>query len=233
MEKFLNISDIEAQADSKPIWVLNTTNSCPAMRRNIDPATGKYKQERADVIINIVSTTGNSERATIVVPQSFLPVDCKEYTTKQDILASTQFRKLVREGYLTLISESYAEELFETEGADLERARLQEQRQRVRDALSNRGFEKAEVQNVSNPNENEQKVAIDQSSPEDGLDATFLANVQKWSLMDSAALLNDMKVSGKFSRKELKFVISSLDPVKHKDAIEHIQRILKKASKAK
>ena len=45
----------------------------------------------------------------------------------------------------------------------------------------------------------------------------------RWSQMDSISVLNEMRVSGKFSRRELSYVMSKLDPVKQKDVIEHIK----------
>jgi hypothetical protein len=209
------------------------------MRRNKNPETGKWKQERADVVLMISSVTIHGERETVVVPQSFLPVDLTEYTSIRDLLECRSFLRAVREGLLTIIDDESAEELFNAEGAAEERARLQEKQQRLREIGAAKGITNTEVVNVSNPTENEYKkaeVRAVQELPEveeDQYDATFVANVLLWAQMDDLSALNGMKAAGRFSRKELKYILSKLNPKIHPTTINHIKTVLKNASKAK
>lgn len=237
--KTLSISDVRKFDSTKSVWVINTTSSSPAMRRNKNPETGKWKQERADVVLMISSVTIHGERETVVVPQSFLPVDLTEYTSIRDLLECRSFLRAVREGLLTIIDDESAEELFNAEGAAEERARLQEKQQRLREIGAAKGITNTEVVNVSNPTENEYKkaeVRAVQELPEveeDQYDAIFVANVLLWAQMDDLSALNGMKAAGRFSRKELKYILSKLNPKIHPTTINHIKTVLKNASKAK
>ena len=237
--KTLSISDIRKFDSTKSVWVINTTSSSPSMRRNKNPETGKWKQERADVVLTINSATIHGERETVVVPQSFLPVDLTEYVSIRDILECRAFLRSVREGLLTIIDDESADELFNTEGASEERARLQEKQQRLREIGAAKGITNTEVVNVSNPTDNEYKKAEVKAVTElpeieeDQFDATFVANVLLWAQMDDLSALNGMKAAGRFSRKELKYILSKLNPKIHQTTINHIKSVLKNASKTK
>ena len=240
--KTLTLNDIRHFDSTKSVWALNTTSSSPAMRRNKNPETGKWKQERADVIINVSSATVHGERETIVIPQSFLPVDLTEYASIRDLLECRAFLKSVREGLITIIDEESADELFNSEGAAEERQRLAEKQQRLRDIGSARGITNTEVVNVSNPSENETPIgkkaevrAVTEvpETEEDQFDATFVANVMLWSQMEDLSALNGMKAAGRFSRKELKYILSKLDPKLFPTTISHIKAVLKNATKNK
>lgn len=228
--KSVSLNELREYPASRSVWVLNTTTSSPTMQRNIDPETGKWKQERADVVIQVNSAVGD-ERETVVIPQSFLPVDVTEYASLRDLLESGSFRKALREGLITVIDEDSADELFNAPGADVERKRLREQEIKIRNLSAARAITKTEVINVSNPSENGNHVPYSEVRPvheiphteEDDFDPSFVANVMRWSQMDSISVLNEMRVSGKFSRRELSYVMSKLDPVKQKDVIEHIK----------
>lgn len=237
--KTLSISDIRKFDSTKSVWVINTTSSSPSMRRNKNPETGKWKQERADVVLTINSVTIHGERETVVVPQSFLPVDLTEYVSIRDLLECRAFLRSVREGLLTIIDDESADELFNTEGASEERARLQEKQQRLREIGAAKGITNTEVVNVSNPTDNEYKKAEVTALTElpeieeDQFDATFVANVLLWAQMDDLSALNGMKAAGRFSRKELKYILSKLNPKIHQTTINHIKSVLKNASKTK
>lgn len=228
--KSVSLNELREYPASRSVWVLNTTTSSPTMQRNIDPETGKWKQERADVVIQVNSAVGD-ERETVVIPQSFLPVDVTEYASLRDLLESGSFRKALREGLITVIDEDSADELFNAPGADVERKRLREQEIKIRNLSAARAITKTEVINVSNPSENGNHAPYSEVRPvheiphteEDDFDPSFVANVMHWSQMDSISVLNEMRVSGKFSRRELSYVMSKLDPVKQKDVIEHIK----------
>ena len=239
--KTLTINDIRKFDSTDSVWVLNTTSTSPIMRRNKNPETGKWKQERADVVLNVNSATVHGERETIVIPQSFLPVDLTEYVSIRDLLECNAFRKSVREGLITIIDDDSADELFNTEGAAEERERLAEKQQRLRDIGSARGITNTEVINVSNPSDNEtpigkkaevRAVVEVPETEEDQFDATFVANVLLWAQMDDLSALNSMKAAGRFSRKELKYILTKLNPKIHSATISHIKAVLN-ASKSK
>lgn len=236
--KSVSLNELRQYSPSQSVWVLNTTTSSPTMQRNIDPETGKWKQERADVVIQINSIVGD-ERETVVIPQSFLPVDVTEYASLRDLLESSSFRKALREGLITVIDEDSADELFNSPGADVERKRLRQQEIKIRNLSAARSITKTEVINVSNPSENDNHLPYSEVRPvheiphteEDDFDPSFVANVMRWSQMDSISVLNEMRASGRFSRRELNYVLSKLDPHKQKDVIDHIKETM--ASKKK
>lgn len=234
--RVLTLNDIRKFQPSQSVWLLNTTNSSPAMRRNKDPETREWKQERADVCLNIASSTIHGETETIIIPQSFLPVDATNFVTLRDLLDSRAFMRAVREGLITIIDEESANDLFNTAGADRERERLIEKEQKVREATSNRFIEKASVVNVSNPSSNSEEAPLPKAEVravteiphtiEDDFDATFVMNVMRWSELDSISVINGMRTAGKFTRRELNYVISKLDPVRHKSAIDYIKQVM-------
>lgn len=240
--KTLTINDIRHFDNTQSVWVLNTTNSAPSMRRNINPDTGKFKQERADVLFTVSSVAAHGEQETIVVPQSFLPMNLTDYVSVRDLLECRSFLRAVREGLLTIIDEESADDLFNTEGAAEERKRLNERKEQLRMIGSARPIANTEVVNVSNPSDNEtpigkkSEVRAVREIPEveeDQFDATFVANVLLWVQMEDLAALNAMKAAGRFSRKELKYILSKLDPKLHPTTISHIKSVLKNASKSK
>lgn len=229
--KAVSINELRAYSPSQSVWVLNTTTSSPTMQRNIDPETGKWKQERADVVIQVNSAVAG-EREVVVIPQSFLPIDVTEYASLKELLDCSSFRKALREGLITVIDEDSADELFNSPGADRERKRLREQEDKIRNLSAARSITRTEVLNVSNPSENENRVPPRAEvrpvheiphTEEDDFDPTFVANVLRWSQMDSISVLNEMRASGRFSKRELQYVMSKLDPVNQKDVIAHIK----------
>ena len=227
--KAVSLNELREHPASRSVWALNTTSSSPTMQRNIDPETGKWKQERAVVVLQVNSASSN-EREVVVIPQSFLPVDVTEYAPLHDLLECSAFRKSIREGLITIIDEDSADELFNTPGADVERKRLREQEMKIRKLSASRAVAKSEVINVSNPSENEHQPYSEvrpvheiPRTEEDDYDPAFVANVLRWSQMDSISVLNEMRASGPFSRRELNYAISKLDPVKQRDVVEHIK----------
>jgi hypothetical protein len=185
------------------------------MRRNRDPETDEFKQEVADVCIVIPSTTNPDEKDAVIVPQSFLPIDLTEYVTLKDALNSRSFLKAVREGLIAIVDDATADELYHSEGADYEISRLAKLRDKVREATT---APTPKDNDINTPKE-------EKTNPEDEFDPQFVAKVLLWSTQDSDQILRDFRAYHglKYSRKQLNFILSKLDAVKHRKVIAHIK----------
>ena len=234
---YLSINDVRQFKPHQSVWVLNNTKNAPIMARNIDPDTHQLKQERADVMLVVNSVSGTGEKEVITIPQSFLPTDVTEYVALEDILNCRSFISALREGLITIIDESSAQELMNSEGASEERQRLRQLRQKVMSAGAARGITKATVTNTANPGDND--VSFDQNqhvqplteiepTEEDDFDPTFIANAQRWQTMSDVQVKNEMRTVGKFTVKQLKYLQRHLDAEKHKSTLARIKTTLKK-----
>lgn len=233
--KTVSLSELRNYSPTQSVWLLNTTASCPSMRRNIDPETGKWKQERADVMITVNSTIPN-ERDTLIVRQSFLPMDATEYVTLHDLLNCRSFLKALREGLITVIDEASAEELFRTPGADRERRRLRETEEKLRNISAARGITHTEAINVSNPSENTSSQPFSEirtitpleAREEDDLDPTFVGNAYRWQSMDGEDVLNEIRVYRRFTVKEAKYLLKHLDPKRHAAVLAKLRQAVER-----
>jgi len=86
--KELTVSMLEKDKDNSSVWVLNTSNP----KGNI----------------NLTVSDGAGGNLTLVIPVTFAPIDLTTQATKQVILTSPQFRRLVSYKMITLISEEEA-----------------------------------------------------------------------------------------------------------------------------
>lgn len=101
----MKFSDLEKSRTGE-VWVLNAS---PAKDRTL-------------IVLSIPKAGGGQEN--IRVPVTWMPVELTAQAPKSQLLDSSDFRKAVRSGYLTLISSEDAQKMRERPGAQQELQRL-------------------------------------------------------------------------------------------------------------
>jgi|JFJP01.1.fsa_nt_gi hypothetical protein len=105
--KLITIGQAE-QSPSSQVFVMNTS--------------GGNGQQKG--IINFTVTEGNGRATVVRIPVTFIPLDLTESATKNAILSSPDFRRLVSKGIISLIADKDAEALLNNEPAQKEKRRL-------------------------------------------------------------------------------------------------------------
>lgn len=107
--KLINIQTALQNKDDTSLYVLNLTGKVPGAG-----STGN---------INITVTNANKERVGVHIQSTWIPIDLSNYVSKQTILESSDFRRLIARGMVALVETNFAEALFESN--DRARAELQ------------------------------------------------------------------------------------------------------------
>jgi len=79
--------------------------------------------------VNFVVTDTGQQKISVQVPVTFIPLDLTTFATKEDVLRSPYFRRLLARGFLHIITEDSAEEF-------LQDPRAQKEHNRIFDVLS-------------------------------------------------------------------------------------------------
>lgn len=103
----ITISQAE-QSKSSSVWALN--------------GSGVKGQQKGN--INITVTEGNGRANNIVLPVTFIPIDLTTQATKNAVLSSPDFRRMVQRQFVRLISEEDATLLLSTQEAQAEQRRI-------------------------------------------------------------------------------------------------------------
>lgn len=105
--KTLTIGESE-RAESTSVWAINVSD--------------QLQKQKGRVLITV--TEGNGSAITVVLPVTWIPIDMTTQATKSAILMSPNFRKMVSQGYVVMISEETATELLNTDKARKEQRRI-------------------------------------------------------------------------------------------------------------
>ena len=92
------------KSDSSHLYVLNKSNP----RGNV----------------NFVVTDSGQQKISVQVPVTFIPMDLTTFASKEDVLRSPYFRRLLARGFLHIISEDSAEEFLQDPRAEKEHNRI-------------------------------------------------------------------------------------------------------------
>jgi hypothetical protein len=214
--KPIRLSELDPSETKGAIWVVNTA------------AQSKYHVQ-GQLIISVPSLTGGKEEA-LTVPYSWLPMDAAAHFPRARLLASTEFRKSVNNGLITIISEKDAQRLEETEGAEEERERLNELDEIVRQQASARSISDANVEingQQQGKGEDEQSVSMfgldDTPSiakqlkgkkvvamDDSGFTNSFIMFANKLKDESDIGALNQIRARAKFTRKEIRYLAQEL-----------------------
>lgn len=215
--KSIPLSELDPKSHKGALWIVNTA------------AQSKYKISSGQLIISIPSLNGGKEEA-LIVPYTWLPMDAAAHFQAERLLSSTEFRKSVINGLVTVISTKDAERLSETEGADEERERLNELDEIVRQQSSARSISDANVEiNGQQQGKGEDSETVSMFGLEDTPSiAKQLAGKKKPTMDDSGftnqfmmfankvkedsdmGALNQIRARSKFTRKEIRYLADHL-----------------------
>lgn len=74
--------------------------------------------------VNFVVTDMGQQKISVQVPVTFIPIDLTSFATKQDVLRSPSFRRLLARGFLHIVTPESAEEFLQDERAAKEHDRI-------------------------------------------------------------------------------------------------------------
>jgi len=102
--RFLSLRDLEADKEGSSVWCLNNTNPRGT--------------------INISMPNGLGSTMVMTLPVTWIPVDLTTQATKESLLKSPDFRRMVTMGVIRLMAEHQAEKIMQEEDARIEGLRV-------------------------------------------------------------------------------------------------------------
>lgn len=113
----ISVADLE-RSNIGSVYVLNRTSG----------------QQRSDIVFTVPGINGG-QGDSVVVPSTWIPVELTIFATRQQLLNSVPFRRMVHEGHLEIISEEDAANTLSTPEAR-EEVELVRNQQRLTETLS-------------------------------------------------------------------------------------------------
>ena len=101
-----NIHDLENQSKGS-VWVLNKTR----------------KEERSELFFTVAKQNGTG-LDQVVIPDTWIPIDLTQSVPIKQLIANSDFRRGLRDRFFVVITDEYARELLDQEGASDEQQRL-------------------------------------------------------------------------------------------------------------
>jgi hypothetical protein len=102
--KLVTLKAIEADKESSSLWVVNKTNPRG--------------------VLNVSMPDGLGGTVVMVIPITWIPIDLTTQATKENLLKSPVFRRLVTNGSIGLIDEEQAEDIMSDSEAQKEAKRV-------------------------------------------------------------------------------------------------------------
>lgn len=167
-----------------PVWALNSSSSV------VGAGLG------GDIHIGVPKLNG-SKTDPLHVLLTWLPVDLTASIPRDQLLASSEFRKAVKDGLLTLITPEHAAEIEQQEGAAEERARLNAKRDAVRRTEAARnltGNKVGEIKMVSTMTADDDEAAAPEApAKKTSVTATFKSAMQTLAQRSDIDTLNVLR----------------------------------------
>lgn len=113
----ITIADLE-RSQIGTVYVINRTSG----------------QNRSDIVFTVPGINGG-QGESVVVPSTWIPVELTVFSTRQQLLNSVPFRRMVHEGYLEIVDEESAVATLSTEEAK-EEIEIVRNQQRLTETLS-------------------------------------------------------------------------------------------------
>lgn len=111
--KYLTLNELEHGDPKEPVFVLN----------NAPPIGGM----RSRLIIPVPKSGMTNTQDTLNIPPTWIPVELTGQTTRDSILQSSEFRKLVSKDYVRIVSPEYAKKALRGEEAQEEIRRIKQE----------------------------------------------------------------------------------------------------------
>ncbi len=213
--KYVSISTLEQGDPRAPIWALNGA---------ADSDIG----QPGEVHVGIPKING-TKVDDLYLPQTWLPINLTDQIPRAQLLAASEFRNSVTNKLIVLITNQYAEAIMAQDGATEERARLDQMRRAVRDALGARSIQQSGAE-ISTPD----GAPLDQPAApaKKELSATFVMFANNLENKPDVEALNAIRSRGKFSNKELSYMAKKLVGKTKVLAFIEERRAARKAAKA-
>lgn len=219
--KFRPISFFEKNINStKPIWGINT-----AAESDIGIM--------GEIMVQIRGTNGGPSDK-LLVPQTWLPQELTRVVGRKRLLESTEFRKAVDQGLISLITVEDAQRLLRQDGATEEQDKIRERAKQIRKAGQARTLadSKTEVSRadgvvedddedtsgrnktvIIDHNENANVAALAANGVEDaepGVTVQFKMWADRLALLKDMQIKNEIKSRRAFKKSELSYLQRSL-----------------------
>lgn len=107
------------EANSKTVFVVNTTK----------------KDKRGQVIFSVPKVNGVGDDA-VTIPATWIPIELTEQVSKNQLFASSDFRKAVSRGLISLVDHKWATDVLKSREATEELERLQNQQEYHRNIMT-------------------------------------------------------------------------------------------------
>lgn len=126
--QLMTISELEKEGRNspKPIYVLNSSTES-AVKAN------------GDIYLSIPKRNG-ADKDPLRIRQTWLPQNITDVVTRQQLLASSEFRALVQKKLIVIISVRDAERILSQDDAQIERDRLEAEERHVDEAAGSRAI---------------------------------------------------------------------------------------------
>jgi hypothetical protein len=186
MKRRITLAELE-QSSTGPVWALNSSPSV------VGSGNG------GDVHIGVPKLNG-SKIDPLHVQLTWLPVDLTASIPRDQLLASSEFRKAVRDGLLTLITPEHAAEIEQQDGADEERARLGARKDAIRRTEAARnltGSKVGEVKMISAfGGDSADDEVVEEKAPakKSSVTASFKAGMKALAAKSDVETLNSLRV---------------------------------------
>lgn len=150
------------------------------------------------------------------VPQTWLPCELTEQIPSEQLLASTEFRRLVSKRLVILIEDKTAEKLNNQPGADKERRKLQIKMDQIRNAGVSSTINQSIVEIRGENNEISQPEQVvtfgsqDEVTEPVDVSAKFKSWAEKLESMDDEDAKSEIRSSQSIKRSEAQYLLANL-----------------------
>lgn len=151
----LSIGDIEKKSSGPEIWAINSTN----------------ENARTRIIIACAKMYGDGND-TVELYNTFIPINLTGQINKKQLLQSSDFRKAVSRGFITLVTADYAKRVLNTQAGRLEYRRIMDELGSRKRNVQEEALRRAEEINAQLPG------AKNQQSPVVNRDSTHANDVK-------------------------------------------------------
>lgn len=190
MSNYLTIRDLEGRDPNEPIWALNGSAQSEA-------------GQAGDVHVGIPKTNGTKVDA-LYLPQTFLPQNLTDQIPRAQLLASSEFRNAVNTRLLILITDEYATQILNEDGASEERDRLSRLRRQVREATAARSITQGgtDILNTSSLLDPAASEAAEKATTPE-LSQSFIMFAENLSSKNDIETLNAIRGRGRYTPAEI------------------------------
>lgn len=119
VRKFMTIEQVE-EVEKGPVYVVNATSG----------------ELGGNLLFSVPKLNGNGHDL-IRVPKTFIPIDLSMQVSRQQLIASSEFRSTVNKGLIKIASREYAMMLLNSEDGKAEQIRIQNEMKAARMVVEN------------------------------------------------------------------------------------------------